>query len=163
MDVLGGMSVLVGCGVDVRGGRSVLVGRGVNVLVGLLVLVGRSVGVLVGLRVLVGRSVGVLVGLTVLVDTGVPVGCSVDVSEAMDVFVGWGSSMVVPPSLWQSGSALSIRRSPSSSLVLKQYSLPPVSGINNTGGTFQRMIESKRIRASGASSVSAKRPASPLA
>ena len=118
-----------------------------------------------------GCGVDVLGGMSVLVGWGVNVsgardvfvGCGVDVKGDMDVLAGCGSDGEVRPNLWQLGSALSIKPSPSSSLVLKQYSLPPVSGINVTGGISQMMSESKRISASGLSMVSTNKPTSPLA
>lgn len=141
-----------------------IVGRGIiGVLVG--VFGGRGVGVNVGLRVRVGvGGPGVGVGAP-----GVDVGCGMSVLVGLGVFVdpsilvGRGSGVEVRSRLWQSGSALSIKWSPSSSLALKQYSLPPVSGINVIGGTSQRMIESKRISASELSMVSTYKPTSPVA
>jgi len=141
------------------------VGGGLVGVLGIGVLVlGTVVGVLVGLRVLVGP--GVLVGCGI----GVLVGCgtSVLVGRSMSVLVGRalvgsGSGVEVRPNLWQSGSALSIRWSPSSSKVLKQYSLPPSLGFSTTGGISQMMIESKRIIASRLSKVSTNNPTSPLA
>ena len=126
---------------------------------------GGLVGVLVGLGVLVGPGVLVGCGMGVLVGCGmsVLVGFGVDVFGGMDVFVGCGSGVAVRSSLWQSGSDLSASLSPSSSVALKQYSLPPVLGINNSSGTSQMTIESKRIVASGLSSDSTNKPTSPLA
>ena len=124
-----------------------------GVLVGFFVLVG---------LVLVGCGVG---GMGVLVGCGMSVfvGFGVNVLGGMDVFVGRGRGVGVRSSLWQSGSDLSASLSPSSSVVLKQYSLPPVLGINNSSGTSQMTIESKRIVASGLSSDSTNKPTSPLA
>ena len=182
----GGGSVAVGGGgsVAVDGGGSVAVGGGGFVAVGKgTVNVGRGIvgngpDVLVGLGVFVGFCVGVGPGVDVLGGLGVLLGCG------MSVLVGWEMSVLLGPRvfvggfsvlpgrgsdvearscLWQSGSALSIKRSPSSSLALKQYSLPPVSGINVTGGTSQRMIESKRIIASELCMVSTYKPTSPVA
>ena len=89
----------------VRVGLGVLVGCGIGVFVG-----GLGVGVWGGNNVLVGCEVGameVLVGLDV------------------DILVDTGCGVAVFPNRWQSGSARSIKRSPSSSNVLKQYSLLP--------------------------------------
>jgi hypothetical protein len=153
----------VGLGVGVADGLRVLVGGGIGVSVGLRVLVGLGVGVRVGLLVTVGRGVSVLVGLLVIVDRGVSVlvGPSVLVDNGRDV--GSDVKIKVISGLWQSGSALSIKWSPSSSLALKQYSLAPVSGINVTGGISQMMIESKRTSASGLSMDSTYKPTSPPA
>ena len=134
--------MLVGLGVFV-GGLDVFVG-------GLGVFVGGGIGVSVGPRVSVGSGTSVLVGLGVF-------------AAGSSVLFGRGSGVEARSCLWQSGSALSIKRSPSSSLVLKQYSLPPVLGINVAGGTSQRMIESKRTIASGLSMVSTYKLTSPLA
>lgn len=127
--------------------------------VGLRVLVGCGVGVKVGRRVFVGLDVSVRVG------RGVFVGRSVRVFVGLSVLVGRGSDvkLKVISGLWQSGSAWSVHPSPSSSMVLKQFSPGPVTGINGSGGTSQRVIESKRISASALSKVSTNRPTSPLA
>ena len=116
---VGGISVGgIGVRVLVGGGIGVLVSGGIGVMVGLGVLLGR-----------VGRGVGELVGSVVggtVGGTEVFVGCEVTVLGAIDVFVDCegGSGVAVFGNRWQSGSALSIRRSLSSSNVLKQYSLP---------------------------------------
>jgi len=94
-----------------KGGR--MVGRGGKIVgSGPIVGIG-SIGVLLG--GLVGCT-GVFVpgGGAVLVGAGIWV--------RADVFVG--SAMAPRSSLWQSGSALSASLSPSSSMVLKQYSFP---------------------------------------
>ena len=137
-----------------------VLGIGVGVRV-LRILVGRGVG---GIDVFVGCGMSVLVGgMSVLVGgMSVLVGFGVEVLGGMDVFVGRGSGVAVRSSLWQSGSDLSASLSPSSSVALKQYSLPPVLGINKSSGTSQMTIESKRIVASGLSSDSTNKPTSPL-
>jgi hypothetical protein len=104
--------------------------------------------------VFVGSGIDVLVGLGVRDGFGVRVGFS--------VLVGRGSGVEGRSSLWQSGSALSIRWSPSSSLVLKQYSRPEL-GFSPAGGISQMMIESKRIIASELCMVSTYKPTSPVA
>ena len=76
-------------------------------------LVGDGGGSGVCVRVLVG--LGVEVGL-VFVGCGVLLGRGVDVFAGRRVFVGRGVG--VGSFLWQSGSARSIMRSPSSSVVL---------------------------------------------
>lgn len=96
-----------------RGGR--IVGRGGNI-------VGRG-GCIVGTGgtgVLFGGLVGdrgafVDGGTGVLVGTGVRVG--------LGVMACSGSDVALRSTLWQSGSARSIKPSPSSSLVLRQFSL----------------------------------------
>src|SRR5687767_11520589 len=91
-----------------RGGRIVgsgpIVGIGTT---GVFVLLGGLVGCP---GVFVGGGRGVLVGAGGCVGT--------------DVLVGRGSEGEPESSLWQSGSDLSARSSPSSSMALKQYSFP---------------------------------------
>ena len=154
--------VTVGRG-TVGNGPDVLVGFGV--FVGFCVEVGPGVGVLGGLGVLLGCGMSVLVGCGVDVLGGIDVFvvCGINVSGDIDEFVGRGSGVEVISPRWQSGSALSIKRSPSSSLALKQYSLPPVLGINVSDGISQRMIESKRITTSELCMVSTYKPTAPLA
>ena len=86
-----------------RGGR--IVGRG-----GCIVGTGGT-GVFEG-----GLLVG---GLGVFLDGGSAVGAGID------VLAGCGSDVEIRSSLWQSGSALSTKPSPSSSLELKQDSPAP--------------------------------------
>jgi hypothetical protein len=72
-----------------------------------------------GTGVLFGGLVGDL-GAFVDGGTGVLVGTRVRVG--LGVMVCRGSDVVLGSALWQSGSARSIKPSPSSSLVLKQFS-----------------------------------------
>ena len=92
-----------------------MVGRG-----GKIVGSGPSVGI-GGTGVLFGGLVGCP---GVFVGSGIDVLVGLGVRDGFGVLVCRGSDVEGRSSLWQSGSALSIKRSPSSSLALKQYSLP---------------------------------------
>ena len=105
---------------------------------------------------------GVFVDATIVLVDGIKVGCGVAVLGAMDVLVGCGTGVAVRSILWQSGSALSASLSASSSVVLKQYSLPGSYETGSVDGISQTMIESKRTCASMLSMVSTNKPTSPL-
>ena len=103
--MVGSGAISVGSGATSVGRGGMIVGRGATI-------VGR-IGGMVGTGVF-GALVG---GLAVFVGAD-----GVRVVPVPGVLVCAGSDVTLESSLWQSGSALSIKLSPSSSITLKQFS-----------------------------------------